>query len=162
MTTSDSSSAGSPHPATPASARRPAEILLVEDNPADVRLTKEALSDAKLTNRLHVVGDGEAAMAFLRRESPYEEAPHPDLVLLDLNLPKMDGRAVLHAVKTDPQLRRIPVIVLTTSSEERDVVSAYDNYANSYVTKPVEFNEFAAALRSIEGFWLTIVTLSPS
>jgi len=142
-------------------ATRPAEILLVEDNRADVRLTQEALRDAKVTNRLHVVGDGELAMAFLLRQAPYEDAPRPDVVLLDLNLPKMDGREVLNRVKADPELRRIPVIILTTSSDERDILDAYDHHANSYVTKPVEFNDFAAALQSIE-IWLTVVTLSPS
>lgn len=162
MTTPDSLNPGTAQQQASAPAARPAEILLVEDNPADVRLTQEALRDAKVTNRLHVVGDGELAMAFLRRQPPYQDAPRPDIMLLDLNLPKMDGREVLNAVKSDPELRRIPVIILTTSSDERDIFSAYDNHANGYVTKPVEFNDFAAALQSIEGFWLTIVALSPS
>lgn len=148
------------HPST--SATRPAEILLVEDNRADVRLTQEALRDAKVTNRLHVVGDGELAMAFLLRQPPYQDEPRPDVILLDLNLPKMDGREVLSRVKTDPDLRRIPIIILTTSSDERDVFNSYDHHANGFVTKPVEFSEFTAAMQSLEGFWLTVVTLPPS
>ncbi len=162
MTPSDPLDTGTPQRQASAPINRPAEILLVEDNRADVRLTQEALLDAKVTNHLHVVGDGELAMAFLRRQPPYQDAPRPDVVLLDLNLPKMSGPEVLDAVKSDPELRRIPIIILTTSSNEQDIVSSYDHHANSYVTKPVEFNDFAAAVQSIEGFWLTFVTLSPS
>lgn len=162
MTPSDSLDPGTPQRRASAPTTRPAEILLVEDNRADVRLTQEALYDAKVTNHLHVVGDGELAMAFLRRQPPYQDVPRPDVVLLDLNLPKMSGREVLDAVKSDPELRRIPIIILTTSSDEQDIVASYDHHANSYVTKPVEFNDFAAAVQSIQGFWLTFVTLSPS
>lgn len=162
MSTLDTISSRTTQQEASAPTTRPAEILLVEDNRADVRLTQEALRDAKVTNRLHVVGDGELAMAFLHRQPPYHDAPRPDVILLDLNLPKLDGREVLNRVKTDPDLRRIPIIILTTSSDEQDILNAYDNHANGYVTKPVEFNDFAAAMQSIEGFWLTVVTLAPS
>jgi chemotaxis family two-component system response regulator Rcp1 len=134
-------------------------ILLVEDNPGDVRLTVEALRDAKVANELHVVGDGEEAIKFLRQEGRYVDAPRPDIVLLDLNLPRLDGRDVLAAIKTDPELAKIPIIVLTSSSAERDIQQAYELHANCYVSKPVDFTEFIQAVRSLEGFWLKIVRL---
>lgn len=140
---------------------RTVEILLVEDNPADVRLTREALHDARIANRLHVVIDGEKALAFLRRQPPYEDAPRPGLVLLDLNLPRVDGREVLAQIKTDPELHSIPVIVLTTSKAEGDILLSYDRHANCYITKPVDFAEFVSALQSLESFWLAVVTLPP-
>ena len=134
-------------------------ILLVEDNPGDVRLTVEALRDAKVANELHVVGDGEEAIKFLRSEGRYIDAPRPDLVLLDLNLPRLDGRDVLAEIKTDPDLAKIPIIVLTSSSAERDIQQAYGLHANCYVAKPVDFTEFIDAVRSLEAFWLKIVRL---
>jgi CheY-like chemotaxis protein len=137
----------------------PIEILLVEDSPGDVNLTIEALRGARVANRLSVVGDGERALEFLRRQGSYRNAPRPDLVLLDLNLPLLDGRDVLAAVKSDPELQTIPVVVLTTSASDADVLRSYELHANSYVTKPVAFDEFIAAVRSIEGFWLSIVRL---
>ncbi len=138
---------------------RPVEILLVEDNPADVQLTVEALRDAKVHNNLHVASDGEEALAFLRRRNGYAEAPRPDLVLLDLNLPRKSGREVLAEVKADPDLRRIPVIILSTSSNDDDVASAYDLAANCYVTKPVDLDEFLGVVRAIDSFWLSLVKL---
>lgn len=137
----------------------PVEILLVEDSPADVRLTVEALKQARLANRLHVVGDGEEAMAFLRREPPHEDAPRPGLMLLDLNLPKMDGREVLAEVKADPELLQIPVIVLTTSTAEHDILYSYEQHANCYITKPVDFGDFLNALQMLGNFWLSVVRL---
>jgi len=138
---------------------RAIEILLVEDNPGDVRLIQEALRDGKVWNNPHVVTDGEAALEFLYRRGPYTDAPRPDMVLLDLNLPKKDGREVLAVIKSDSDLKRIPVVVLTTSKEEEDVHRAYNLAANCYVTKPVEFEEFMKVIRAIEDFWLTIVAL---
>lgn len=137
----------------------PVEILLVEDNPGDVRLTREALLEGKITNHLSVAPDGVEALAFLRREGRYADAPRPDVILLDLNLPRMDGREVLTAIKADSQLRRIPVVILTTSSDERDVLRAYELHANCYITKPVDFEQFIGVVQAIENFWLTIVTL---
>ena len=137
----------------------PAEILLVEDNPGDVRLTREALRDGKVRNNLSVVTDGVEALAFLRREGRYADAPRPDVILLDLNLPKKDGREVLAEVKADERLRRIPVVVLTTSADERDVLRSYELQAACYITKPVDLDQFIAVVQSIEDFWLTIVTL---
>lgn len=137
----------------------PVQILLVEDSPGDVNLTREALRGAKIANELNVVGDGEAALAYLRQEGEYAGRPRPHLVLLDLNLPRMDGRDVLAAMKADRSLKSIPVVVLTTSSAEADVLKAYELHANSYVTKPVSFDEFITALRALEGFWLEIVRL---
>ncbi len=137
----------------------PIDILLVEDSPADVDLTREALEDAKVRNTLHVVSDGVAALEFLRREGDYADAPRPDLILLDLNLPKKDGREVLADIKADPSLRRIPVVVLTTSEAEQDIVRSYDLHANCYVTKPVDLEQFIAVIKSIENFWLVIVKL---
>ena len=134
-------------------------ILLVEDNPADVRLTKEALKDAKVHHALHQVGDGLSALAFLRREGKYNDAPRPDLVLLDLNLPGKDGREVLQNIKSDPALQTIPVVVLTTSSADEDILRTYNLHANCYVTKPVDYNQFGIIIRSIEDFWLSVVKL---
>lgn len=135
------------------------EILLVEDNPADVRLTREALKEAKVRNQLHVVEDGVAAMEFLMRKGKYADAPRPDLILLDLNLPKKDGREVLEEIKQDDNLKRIPVVVLTTSQAEEDIVKTYNLHANCYVTKPVDLDQFITIVKSIEDFWLTIVKL---
>ena len=140
---------------------RPIEILMVEDNPGDVRLAQEALRDAKLRNHLNSVKDGVEALAFLRRDGSYSAAPRPDLILLDLNLPRKDGREVLAAIKDDPDLRRIPVVVLTTSSDERDVLEAYDLHANCYVVKPVDLEQFITIVKSIEDFWFEIVKLPP-
>ena len=140
---------------------RPIEILLVEDNPGDVRLTREALVDGKVNNNLHVVIDGVDAMAFLRREGRYSDAVRPDVVLLDLNLPRKNGREVLAEVKNDPELRRIPVVVLTTSEAEEDVLRAYEHHANCYITKPVDLDQFLKVVKSIEDFWFTIVKLPP-
>jgi len=137
----------------------PIEILLVEDNEGDVRLTREVLKDGRIRNRLNVVGDGVEALAYLRREGPYADAKPQDLVLLDLNLPKKDGREVLAEIKADPAMRRVPVVVLTTSSSEIDVLSAYDLHANCYITKPVDLDQFTKVVRSIEDFWLAIVKL---
>lgn len=138
------------------------EILLVEDSPGDVRLTREALSEAKVANRLHVVGDGEEAMNFLRRRDKHANAPRPDLLLLDLNLPRMDGRQVLEEVKADPDLRTIPVVVLTTSDAEGDILKSYNLHANCYLVKPVDVDKFFAQIRSLEDFWLAVVKLPPS
>jgi CheY-like chemotaxis protein len=140
---------------------KPIEILLVEDNPGDVRLTMEALKENKVSNNLHVVNDGVEAMKFLHREETYSDGPRPDLILLDLNLPKKDGREVLAEIKNDDSLRRIPVVVLTTSQAEEDVSKAYDLYANCYVTKPVDLEKFIIVVKSIEDFWVTIVKLPP-
>lgn len=136
-----------------------AEILLVEDNPGDVRLTKEALKDGSVPHHLNVVGDGEAAIQFLRREGIYTTSPRPDLILLDLNLPKKDGRQVLDDIKKDEQLREIPVVVLTTSKATSDVNSAYELQANCYIQKPVDLHRFWDIIRSIEGFWLARASL---
>ena len=141
---------------------RPIEILLVEDNPGDVRLTQEALKEGKVRNKLHVVEDGVEAMAFLRGEGEYADAPRPDLVLLDLNLPKKDGREVLAEIKGDPNLRRIPVVVLTVSEANEDILKTYDLHANCYVTKPVDLDQFIVVVKSVEDFWLTIVKLPPN
>lgn len=138
---------------------RPAEFLLVEDNPGDVRLTREALNESKLRNRLNIVGDGVEALAFLRREGKYASAPRPDLVLLDLNLPRKDGREVLAEIKADPALKRIPVVIITSSEAEQDVLASYDLHVNCYVSKPVDLEQFIKVVRSIETFWLTIVKL---
>jgi CheY-like chemotaxis protein len=135
------------------------QILLVEDNPGDVRLTKEALRGAKVANELHVVGDGQEAIEFLRRQGPYADAPRPDIVLLDLNLPRVDGGEVLTDIKADADLAKIPIIVLTSSSAEADIQQAYGLHANCFISKPVDFTEFIGAVRSLEGFWLKIVKL---
>jgi chemotaxis family two-component system response regulator Rcp1 len=138
---------------------RPIEILLVEDSPTDVLMTKEAVQCAKVLNNLHVVEDGVDAMAFLRKQGAHAGVPRPDLILLDLNLPRRDGREVLAEIKADPELRIIPVVVLTTSKAEEDVLKAYGLHANCYITKPVDFASFAEVVRSIEQFWFTVVTL---
>jgi chemotaxis family two-component system response regulator Rcp1 len=139
-----------------------AEILLVEDNPADVRLTLEALKDGKVKKHLSVVGDGVEAMAFLRREGPYAEAPHPDLILLDLNLPKKDGREVLAEIKADEALKHIPVVVLTTSAAKEDILKSYELHANCYAHKAINLEEFIKVLRTIEDFWFAVVKLPKS
>ena len=138
---------------------RPVEILLVEDSPSDTELTIEALAAGKVCNNLSAVEDGVEAMAFLRREGPYADAPRPDLILLDLNLPRKDGREVLAEVKGDPDLKCIPVVVLTTSAAEQDVVRAYALHANCYITKPVDFRQFLGVVAAIENFWLMVVKL---
>lgn len=138
---------------------RPVEILLVEDSPGDVKLTEEALRDAEVPNRLHVARDGEEAMRFLRQQGEFADRPRPDLILLDLNMPRMDGREVLSAIKADPELRRIPVIILTTSQSEDDIAEAYNLAANCYVAKPVDLDEFLDVVRAIDDFWLTLVRL---
>ncbi|HEY7070974.1 MAG TPA: response regulator [Acidimicrobiales bacterium] len=142
-----------------AEAVRPIEVLLVEDDEGDVLMTREALDEGKVVNRLSVVGDGVEAIAYLRREQPYADATRPDLVLLDLNLPKRDGRQVLEEVKADPDLRRIPIVVLTTSEAEEDVLRSYDLHANAYVTKPVDFDRFVEVIRQIDEFFISVVRL---
>lgn len=137
------------------------EILLVEDSPGDVRLTQEALKEAKVRNRLHVVMDGVEAMDYLKRRGRHADAPRPDVILLDLNLPRKDGREVLQEIKADPDLQTIPVVVLTTSRAEEDVIKAYENHANCYITKPVDFEQFIKVVKSIEDFWFTVVKLPP-
>jgi CheY-like chemotaxis protein len=134
-------------------------VLLVEDDPGDVLMTREAFEDYKVHNELHVVNDGTEAMAFLRREGDKADAPRPDLVLLDLNLPRMDGREVLQAIKSDPELASIPVVVLTTSEAEEDVLRSYSLHANAYVTKPVDFERFIQVVRQIDEFFVTVVRL---
>ena len=138
---------------------RAIEILLVDDNPGDVRLTLEAFKDGKLAKNVSIAGDGVEAMEFLRREGEYAAGVRPDLVLLDLNMPKKDGREVLEEVKNDPELRRIPIVVLTTSKAEGDIRKSYDLHVNCYIQKPVDYNEFIKMLRSIEDFWFTTVVL---
>ena len=138
---------------------RPIEILLVEDSPSDTELTVEALREAKLRNHLSIVEDGVQAMEFLRREGQFTRAPRPDVILLDLNLPRKDGRQVLAEIKADDQLKAIPVVVLTTSRAEQDVLRAYQLNANCFITKPVDFDQFLEVVRAIESFWLCVVTL---
>ena len=138
---------------------RPIEILLVEDNPGDVRLTQEAARETKVHNNMHVVSNGLDAMAFLRREGRFGTVPRPDLILLDLNMPGMDGREVLQQIKRDEKLRRIPVVIITSSQAEEDILRAYDLQAACYVTKPVDLEQFIKVVKSIESFWLTIVKL---
>ncbi len=137
----------------------PIEILLVEDNPGDARLAAEALKENKVRNNLHQVRDGVEAMRFLRREAPYAGVPVPDLILLDLNLPRKDGREVLEEIKGDPELRLVPVVVLTTSAAERDLIKSYNLHANAYVIKPIDLDRFIEVVRAIESFWFTIVKL---
>jgi CheY-like chemotaxis protein len=137
----------------------PVDILLVEDNAGDARLMKEALAEAKIRNRLHVVTDGVEALAYLRRQQPFAGAERPDLILLDLNLPRQDGRQVLAEIKKDEELRRIPVVILSSSQAEADVARAYDLHANCYITKPLDVEQLITVVRSIEDFWLTIVRL---
>jgi len=138
---------------------RPVEILLVEDNPGDVRLTEEALKEGKVLNNIHLANDGVEAVSFLQKEGKYTDAVRPDLILLDLNLPKKDGREVLMEIKKDEALRRIPVVVLTTSMAEEDIIRTYDYHANCYITKPVDFDQFIKVVKSIEDFWLSVVKL---
>ncbi len=138
---------------------RPVEILLVEDSPSDTDLTLAALAEAKVSNRVTVVEDGVQAMEFLRRQGNRAQAPRPDLILLDLNLPRKDGREVLAEIKADEELKSIPVVVLTTSQAEKDVLQAYALHANCYITKPVDFQQFLEVVKSVEGFWLTVVKL---
>ncbi|HEX2577419.1 MAG TPA: response regulator [Aquihabitans sp.] len=138
---------------------KPIEVLLVEDDPGDVVMTREALAESKVLNALNVVSNGEDAMRFLRREAPYEDAPRPGLVLLDLNLPRLDGREVLGLIKGDPDLRRIPVVVLTTSQAEEDVLRSYDLHANAFVTKPVDFDRFLEVVRQVDNFYISVVSL---
>jgi two-component system response regulator len=138
---------------------KPIEVLLVEDNPGDVRLTREALKEGRVWCSLQVVEDGEAALAFVRQQGVYTNAPRPDIILLDLNLPKIDGREVLSNIKADPDLKRIPVVILTTSQAEEDILKAYNLNANCYITKPVDFEQFLKVVRLIQEFWLTIVKL---
>ena len=137
------------------------EILLVEDSPSDALLTREALSGFKLLNKLHVVDNGVDAIAFLHREGPFASAPRPDLILLDLNLPRMDGREVLREIKADDDLKIIPVVVLTSSDAEEDILKSYNLHASCYITKPVEFDKFLKVVRSIREFWFAVVTLPP-
>jgi len=140
---------------------KPIEILLAEDNPGDVRLTREALKDAKISNHLSVVADGLETLAFLHREGRYANAPRPHLILLDLNMPRMDGRQVLATIKADEDLRRIPVVVLSTSQDRQDIQKAYALQANCYVTKPTNYDQFVSVVKSVEEFWATIVELPP-
>jgi two-component system, chemotaxis family, response regulator Rcp1 len=140
---------------------RPIQILLVEDNPDDIDLTIEALKDAKVDNILKVVRNGEEALSYLRGEGENHGALRPDLILLDLNMPKRDGREVLKEIKNHPSFRRIPVVILTTSQADEDILNTYDLHANCYITKPVDFNQFLKVIRSIEDFWLTVVKLPP-
>lgn len=137
----------------------PLDILLVEDSPADVRLTREALAEGKVHNRLSIASDGVEALAFLRQEGQYAGSPRPDLILLDLNLPRKDGQEVLSEIKADPDLRRIPVVVLTSSRAEEDIVRTYNLHANCYITKPVDLDQFFAIIKAIDDFWLTVVKL---
>jgi CheY-like chemotaxis protein len=139
----------------------PVEILLVEDNEGDARLAKVAMRNSKFRNNLHHVEDGVEALAFLRREGKYADAHLPDLILLDLNMPRMDGRAVLEEIKNDDNLKCIPVVILTTSNDEQDVLKSYKLHANCYITKPIDLNQFMKVIQSIEDFWLTIVKLPP-
>lgn len=139
----------------------PIEVLLVEDSPGDVRLTKEALKEGKVLNNLHVVMDGVEATAFLRRQGEYANAVRPDLILLDLNLPMKNGQEVLADIKGDPDLKRIPVVILTVSKAEEDILNTYNHHANCYITKPVDLSQFLEVVKSIEDFWLSIVKLPP-
>ncbi len=137
------------------------DILLVEDNPGDVRLTKEALKDAKVLNEIYVAKDGVEAMDFLNKKEKFAKAPIPDMILLDLNLPRKDGREVLAEIKKDPKLKHIPVIVLTTSKADEDIIKSYNLHANAYITKPVDLNRFVEIIHTLEEFWFTIVKLPP-
>ncbi|MGP0593653.1 response regulator [Nitrospira sp. T9] len=141
--------------------QNPIEILLIEDNPADIRLTQEAFREARLQNTLHVVQDGVSAMGFIRQTAPFQQVPRPDLILLDLNLPKKDGREVLKEIKSDPHIRTIPVVVLTTSDDEADVLRSYDLHANAYLVKPIDILQFIKMIQSLEDFWLSVVKLPP-
>jgi CheY-like chemotaxis protein len=141
---------------------RPIEVLLVEDDEGDVLITREALAEGKVLNRLHVVGDGVEAVAYLRRKKPHVDATRPDLILLDLNLPKRDGHQVLADIKGDADLRRIPVVVLSTSSADEDILRSYDLHANAYVTKPVDFDRFVTVIRQIDDFFISVANLPPA
>lgn len=141
---------------------RPVEILLVEDNPGDIRLTQEALREGKISNRLHVACDGVEALEFLQRDGEHSDAPSPDVILLDLNLPRKDGRELLADIKQDEDLKHIPVVILTTSAHDEDIIRSYKLHANCYITKPVDFDQFISVVRSIEDFWLTVVRLPSS
>ena len=141
---------------------KPVEILLVEDNPGDVELTLEALENSKIRNTLHVVSDGEEAMAFLKGTGKHAGSSRPDLILLDLNLPRKDGREVLAEIKADEDLKRIPVVILTTSQAEEDIIRSYNLHANCYITKPIDLHQFIRVIKAIEDFWLTIVMLPPA
>ncbi|MBI5642921.1 MAG: response regulator [Deltaproteobacteria bacterium] len=143
------------------SSSEPIEILMVEDNPSDVRLTVEAFKDAKVYNNMSVAENGEEAMSFLRREGKYADSPRPDLILLDLNLPKKNGREVLAEIKQDPSLKRIPVVILTTSDDEQDILKAYDLHVNAYIRKPVDLEQFIKIVEAVEDFWLSVVKLPP-
>lgn len=138
---------------------KPIDILLVEDNPADIRLTQEAFKETRIPNNLHIVRDGAEALAFLQQQNQYAGAPRPDLILLDLNLPKKDGREVLTIVKQMPELKRIPVVILTTSKTEEDINQTYEHHANCYITKPADLDEFLNVIKTIETFWLSVVQL---
>jgi two-component system response regulator len=138
---------------------KPIDILLVEDNPGDVRLTQEAFKDGKVRNKLYIVNDGLEALDFLHQRNKFKDVPRPDLILLDLNLPKKDGREVLEEIKAEIELRRIPVVILTTSKADEDILRTYDLHANCYIPKPVDLDEFITVIRSIESFWLTVVKL---
>jgi chemotaxis family two-component system response regulator Rcp1 len=146
----------------PTASARLVHILLVEDSPADIELTRQALAEARIQKRVDVVSDGEAATRYLRREAPYEDAERPDLILLDLNLPKKDGRELLVEIKQDPVLRAIPVVVLTTSASDEDITYAYRAHVNSYIRKPVRLNEFIEVVRTLDRFWLGVATLPPN
>ena len=141
---------------------RTMQVLLVEDNPGDIRLTREAFNEGKLKTNLSVAQDGVEAMAFLRREGKYADAPRPDIIILDLNLPRKDGREVLSELKQDPKLRRIPVVVFTSSKAEQDILRAYDLYANCYITKPVDLEQYLFLVNNVEDFWLMVVKLPPA
>lgn len=137
------------------------EILIVEDSPSDAKLMMHMLNMAKLHNNVHLVRDGVEALAFLKKANPYEDVPRPDLIMLDLNMPRMNGFEVLEKIKTDPDLRLIPAVVMTTSDADEDVIKSYERYANCYVTKPVDFEQFMAVVQSIDAFWFSIVKLPP-
>lgn len=141
--------------------QNPIEILLIEDNPGDIRLTQEAFQQARLQNTIHVVQDGVSAMAFIRQTAPFQQAPRPDLILLDLNLPKKDGREILKEIKSDPHFRTIPVVVLTTSDDETDILRSYDLHANAYLVKPIDILQFIKMIQTLEDFWLSVVKLPP-
>ncbi|MGI9533990.1 MAG: response regulator [Thermodesulfobacteriota bacterium] len=138
---------------------QPIEILIVEDNPGDARLAVEALTEGKIANKISIVEDGVEAISFLRRENGYSDAPRPDLILLDLNLPKMNGKDVLAIIKKDLELKRIPVVILTTSDADQDIFATYELHANCYITKPVDFDQFINVIQSVENFWLSVVIL---
>ncbi|WP_335998758.1 response regulator [Halorientalis halophila] len=139
----------------------PIEVLLAEDNPGDVKLTEKAFERGNVINNLNVVNDGVEAMSYLRQEGEYEDSPRPDLILLDLNMPRMDGKEVLAEIKEDPDLKRIPVVILTSSEAEEDIINSYDLHANAYLTKPVDFDGFLEVVNTIEDFWLTVVKVPP-